>query len=85
MSFCNRLLSLDLDDMPEVDAYQMDEDTVQVELRFDNAGEQLLYLNGEPELLIQLSQAIFTAVALQQERERAARIEEEAASLAEVE
>ncbi len=85
MSFCNRLLSLDLDDMPEVDAYQMDEDAVQVELRFDNAGEQLLYLNGEPELLIQLSQAIFAAVVLQQERERAARIEEEAASLAEVE
>lgn len=85
MSLAVEHLSLLLDDMPEVEVIELEDETVYVELRFTSHGEQIVYLNAEPELLVALTQAIFTEVMLHQQRQRSARIAAEAADLAEVE
>lgn len=88
MSLTVDQIAVELEDMPQVDVLPMDHEQVYLELKFGNNGEQppqFLMLLAEPQLLIQVSQAIFTAVMLHEERERSARIAAEAADLAEVE
>lgn len=87
MSLTVDQIAVELEDMPQVDVLPMDHEQVYLELKFGNNVEQpqFLMLLAEPQLLIEVSQAIFTAVMLHEERERSARIAAEAADLAEVE